>query len=519
MTHNLRRIRFSSEGARTGKRPEDSEQCAAIDRHETRATERVRDETPSRVIFSPVTVAPPKQVPEMVPTPDLPRKVSFWGASAVMVGIVIGSGIFATPTTIAQHLGSPAAILGFWLVGGLISLCGALTFAELGAMMPRTGGMYVFLREGFGPCPAFVFGWTFLLIGKPAGMGGIATVFSTHFLSLTGLGWNGPLLTCALLFALTIINVLGVRGSARFAIALTGVKYASIGGIIVLGIVAAVRETLGGGGGAAGGTHFAATPPPVPFFHAIAPVMAAIMWTYDGWSEVSAIAGEVKNPQRTLPRVFVIGMLAVIILYLLANAVYLWHLPLAEMRATETVAPELLTRLAGPVGMTAVTVLILISTLGSSHGSVMTGARVTFAQARDGLLFRFLGRANPRFETPAAALWVQFAVACVIVLWLQDFQSLAESSMFTYWIFYGLAGVSVFILRRRLRATFRPFRVPGYPWVPAIFVAASLAMTVLSILDDPKTNGTWVAVLAAGMPVYFVWRWIYPAKATARADA
>jgi len=143
---------------------------------------------------------------------------------AVMIGIVIGSGIFATPTTIAQNLGSPTVILAFWIVGGLISLCGALTFAELGAMMPRTGGMYVFLREGFGPCPAFVFGWTLLLIGKPAGMGGIATVFSTHFLGLTGLSWNVPLLTCAILVLLTLINVLGVRGSARLAIALTGVK-------------------------------------------------------------------------------------------------------------------------------------------------------------------------------------------------------------------------------------------------------------------------------------------------------
>jgi amino acid transporter len=426
---------------------------------------------------------------------------------AVMIGIVIGSGIFAAPTTIAQNLGSPTVILAFWIVGGLISLCGALTFAELGAMMPRTGGMYVFLREGFGPCPAFVFGWTLLLIGKPAGMGGIATVFSTHFVGLTGLAWNVPLLTCAILVLLTLINVLGVRGSARLAIALTGVKYAAIGGIIVVGILAALRDLAGGSTGG----HFVETASPMPLFRAIAPVMALIMWTYDGWSEVGAIAGEVTSPQRTLPRVFVFGTLAVIALYVLANVVYLWHMSLEEMRATKTVAPALFTRLAGPVGMTAVTVLILLSTLGSAHGSVMTGARVAFAQARDGLLFRFLGRVNPRFETPAVALWLQCAIACVVVLWLQDFQRLAESSMFTYWIFYGFAALAVFVLRRRLRETFRPFRVPGYPWVPAIFVLASAAMTALAINDDPKTNGTWIAVLAAGVPVYFVWRQMYPA--------
>lgn len=442
--------------------------------------------------------------PEVI---DLPRKVGFWGASAVMVGIVIGSGIFRTPTTIAQNLGSPTLILSLWIVGGLIALCGALTFAELGAMMPRTGGIYVFLREAFGACPAFVFGWTYLLIAKPAAAGGIATVFSTHFQSLTGLNWNGPLLTCIALFVLTLINVVGVRGSAHLAIGLTGLKYTAIGGIIVLGVFAALREISGGGGGA----YFVATAPPVPFMTAIVPVMAAIMWTYDGWSDVGSIAGEVKNPQRILPRVYVLGTLAVIGLYVLANAVYLWHLSLEDMRSTETVAPLLLTRLAGPVGMTAVTVLIILSTFGSTHGSILTGARVTFAQARDGLLFRFLGRIHPRFETPAVALWLQCVLSCAMVALMKDFQSLAESFTFTIWIFYGLAAVGIFVLRRRLRDTFRPFKVPGYPFIPAIFILASIAMTVLALIDDPKTNFTWLAVLFAGVPIYFIWRALYPA--------
>jgi amino acid transporter len=446
---------------------------------------------------------------------DLPRKVGFWGAIAVMVGVVIGSGIFATPTTIARNLGSPTLILALWIAGGIIALCGALTFAELNAMLPHTGGIYVFLREGFGPCPAFVFGWTYMLIAKPAAAGGIATVFSTHFQTLTGLQWNAPLLTCIALTALTLINVLGVRGSARFAIVLTGLKYAAIGAIIVLGVFAAIREMLGGGGGAAGGVHFAATAPPTSFFHAIVPVMAAVMWTYDGWSDVGSIAGEVKDPEHTLPRVYVIGTLAVIALYVLANAVYLWHLPLMDMRQTETVAPLLLTRLAGPIGTAAVTVLIILSTLGSSHASVMTGARVTFAQARDGLLFRFLGRVSPRFQTPAVALWTQLALSCAMVLVLKDFQSLADSFIFTMWIFYGMSAVSVFILRARLRDHDRPFRVPGYPYVPAIFILTSIIMTVLAVKDDPKTNGTWLAVLFAGVPVYFAWRWMFPARGVA----
>jgi amino acid transporter len=200
----------------------------------------------------------------------------------------------------------------------------------------------------------------------------------------------------------------------------------------------------------------------------------------------------------------------VIGLYVLVNAVYLWHIPLTDMRQTQTVAPLMLTRLAGPTGTQAVTLLIILSTLGSSHASVMTGARVTFAQARDGLLFRFLGRVNPTFQTPAVALWTQLALSCAMVLVLKDFQSLADSFVFTIWIFYGMAAVAVFILRARMGDRPRPFRVPGYPLVPAVFVLASLAMTVLAIMDNWRTNGAWLLILLAGVPVYYVWRWLYP---------
>ncbi len=442
---------------------------------------------------------------------DLPRKVGFWGAIAIMVGVVIGSGIFATPTVIAQHLGNPYLILSLWLLGGLIALCGALTFAELASMLPRSGGIYVFLREGFGPCPAFVFGWTYMLITKPTAAGGIAIVFAIHFNKLTGLDLNPPLLTCAALFVLTLINVLGVRGSARFAIVLTTLKYTAIAAIIAVGVFAALRDLLSPGLPAAA-VGFEIVPSPSTLFAAIVPVMAAIMWTYDGWSDVGAIAGEVKNPAKLLPRVFIVGTLSVIALYVLANAVYLWHIPLTEMRTTDTVAPLLLGKLVGPAGAYAVTLLIILSALGSSHASVLTGARVTFAQARDGLLFRFLGRIHPRYETPAVALWVQFTLSCAVVLWLGDFAKLAGGFVFTMWIFYGIGAVALFTLRARRPLEPRPFRVPGYPIVPAIFILASLAMTALSILADPRTTLIWLGVLAAGVPVYFLWRRHFPAS-------
>ena len=237
------------------------------------------------------------------------------------------------------------------------------------------------------------------------------------------------------------------------------------------------------------------------------------MWTYDGWADVGSIAGEVKNPARTLPRVYIVGTIAVIGLYVLANAVYLWHIPLDTMAASPTVAPLMLAKLVGPIGATIMSVIIICSTLGSSHASVMTGARVTFAQAQDGLLFRFLSKVSPTFETPAVALWTQFTLSCVAVWLLAEFASLTESFVFTMWIFYGMAAIALFILRRKLPNAERPFRAPGYPFVPAIFIIVSVVMTVLSIIDDPKRAMMWLGILIAGVPVYYVWKRLYPARA------
>jgi len=444
--------------------------------------------------------------PPAISRPDLPRKIGFWGAMAVLVGVVIGSGIFRTPTTIAQNLGSPWLILTMWAVGGFVALCGALTFAELASRHPHSGGVYVFLREAYGRGVAFVFGWTYMLVTKPAAAGGIAFIFAEHLNTLTGQSFNPAITTCIALFVLTLINVVGVRGSTQFAIAVTTLKYVAILGVIILGVFAALRS-LAGDASSAG--HFAAIAPPRPFMDALIPVMSAIMWTYDGWADVGSIAGEVKEPKRTLPRVYIWGTLSVMFLYLLANAVYLWHIPIAEMAQTKTVAPLLMDRLIGPVGSTLVTVLIIVSTLGSSHASVMTGARVTFAQARDGLLFDVLARVHPRFHTPAVALWVQLALSCSAVLWLGGFTALADSFVFTMWIFYGLGALALIIIRKREARRNAPdelaYRVPLYPIVPMIFIFASAAMTVLAIRDDPQTTLIWLGVLLAGFPVYIGW--------------
>jgi len=413
-----------------------------------------------------------------------------------MVGCIIGSGVFRTPAAIAKEMGSPMLVLAFWLAGGFLSLFGALAYAELGTMFPRSGGIYVYLNRGFGGPVSFVFGWTYMLLAKPLAAAAISMVFAEHLNQLLGVAWDPRIATCVLLVGLTALNTPGTRLGAGVAIVLTALKVLALAGIVGLGLVLFQGNSA----------NFAATPAPRSILSAVAPVMAAVLWTYDGWSDVAAVSGEVKEPQRTLPRILLAGTMAVTLLYLAVNAVYLWLVPLSEMRTVSTVAPLVMERLVGPIGGTVVTVMILVSTLGASHGSILTGARVTWAQSRDGLLFRFLGRVHPTFGTPDVSLWVQAALSCVAAVFLGTFERLAGGFVFTMWIFYALAVAAVILLRIRRPDLERPYRCWGYPVLPILFVAAAVAVTVLSILDSPSTTLPWLGVLLAGAPVYYLWR-------------
>ncbi len=421
-----------------------------------------------------------------------------------MIGVMIGSGIFRTPPEIAKHLASPTLILLARVLGGALSLAGALTYTELATMFPQSGGIYVFLREGYGRATAFVFGWTYMLVTKPAAAAGIAFVSAENINLLLGTHWNVRITTSVILAVLTGLNILGVRSSTRLGVVLTALKLLALLAIVVLGLMHALDVVH------LGDTrplpHWpASSDPPRSLWSAIAPVMAAVMWTYDGWSDVGAIAGEVKTPSRTLPRLFAINTLAVTALYVGVNAIYLFLVPLDTMRGMDNIAPHALGLLLGSAGATAVTVIIILSTVGSSHASVMTGARVSFAQARDGLLFGFLGKVHPRFQTPYVSLLVQLALSLLAVWLLGTFSKLADSFVFTMWIFYGLAGLAIFLLRARRPAAERPFRCPGYPVVPALFVLSALAMTVLAIADNPWVCAAWIRVILLGFPVFGAW--------------
>jgi basic amino acid/polyamine antiporter, APA family len=428
---------------------------------------------------------------------DLPRRIGFWGGSAIMVGIIIGSGIFQTPPIIARQMGSPALILGLWVFGGILSLFGAFVYAELAAMFPRSGGIYVYLNEGLGSRVAFTFGWTYLLLSKPFAAAAISITFATHVNALFGTAWNPQAIACAMGVVMTAVNVVTLKGSSIVAMILTLLKVLALASVVGLG-VAMLKGSA---------ANFAGVEAPKPVWMALAPVLFAILWTYDGWADVSSISGEVIDPARRLPRILLTGLVATMGLYLAVNAVYFSLVPIAEMARAETVAPLVMERLLGRSGATVVTAMIVISTLGATHASILTGARVTFAQARDGLLFRFLGGVHPRFETPHVSLWVQMALAIAAILYVRHFKDLAEGFVFTLWIFHGLVAASVLVLRRRRPDLERPYKCWGYPWVPIVFILVCVLMTVAYIAHDPRTTLPWLGILVLGAPAYSLWKW------------
>jgi basic amino acid/polyamine antiporter, APA family len=432
---------------------------------------------------------------------DLPRRIGFWGGTGIMVGIMIGSGIFRTPTSIAKEMGDARLILLVWLLGGLLSLAGALTYAELGTMFPRSGGIYAYMYEGLGGTVAFVFGWTFMLLGKPLAASAITMVFAEHFNKLFGLGWDVRAITCTVLILLTAVNTVRVQLGAGLAIILTSLKALALAAIIVLGLTLAQGSTA----------NFAPVDSSKSLLSALAPVLAAVLWTYDGWADVTSVAGEIREPDRFLPRILLIGTGVCIALFVAVNAVYIYMVPLPQMRGVPTVAPLVMERLCGPVGGTVVTIMVMISTLGASHGSIITGARVTFAQARDGLLFRVLGRIHPQYQTPHVALWCQAILSCAAVCFLKRFERLTGGFVFTMWIFYAATAVSMIALRIRRPDLNRPCRCWGYPVVPVVFIAASTLITVLAIKASPVETLSWLGILVAGVPAYYLWRRLAPA--------
>jgi APA family basic amino acid/polyamine antiporter len=430
------------------------------------------------------------------------RAPSASGAGAI-VGITIGSGCSE-----AVHAGArrrrPAAILGLWVAFGLVSLCGALALAELASMLPQTGGAYVYLRAAYGDSAAFVFGWLYLLVTTPATIGALATFFAELLLGLAGADpravgpWGVPIVASLTILALTIVNLLGARLGSAVQGVLTVIK---VGALLVLMLVS---FTMPGGSFAnlASSGHASN----------LGRGAASVIWAYDGWIAVSMIAGEVRAPERLMRRVIVVGMLAIVLLYVGANVGYFYVMPVDAMaREAGGVPQRIMADRLGPAGATFIAGAILCSVFGALNGNVLAKPRVAYALARDGLTFSFLGRAHPRWSTPHAAILIQAAVAVVLVALLRDFDRLTTYFVVVEWFALLFAVGAVFVLRRTRPAAPRPFRTPGYPLVPLVFLVGTLAGLVAIVggeIDQAVPNYAPVFGLllaAAGFPVYALW--------------
>jgi len=425
---------------------------------------------------------------------DLPRTLGILDTTAIVIGIVIGSGIFLLPNLIARNLPSGRAILAVWIVSGLLSLIGAFAYAELGAMMPATGGQYVYLREAYGPWCAFVSGWTFMLAVLSGGSAWLAVTFSIYagyFLPLTPA--LSKVLSAGLIGALSVVNYLGVRESAWVQRTFTYLKIAAILVLIAAGLFSSSTAPVTvDRRGSISLAHFGIA-------------MAACLMAYNGWSYVSFVAGEVRDPARNLLRSLVIGMTAVALLYIFANVAYLKVMTVQQIASTERVGADMATRTLGPMGGAFVSLTVLLSVVGAINGCVLTAARIPFAQARDGLFFACFGEVHPRFQTPG------FAILCgglwtIFLVLTGSYETLYSYSILAAWVFYTLSVAAVLVLRRKLPDAERPYRMWGYPWTLWLFVLMSLWFMVNSWVTQPWPSLMAFAIIVVGIATYWIWR-------------
>jgi APA family basic amino acid/polyamine antiporter len=436
---------------------------------------------------------------------SLPRRLGLWSAVAVLVGSTIGSGIFRSPASIADKLPGPLPLLAIWLTGGVFALCGALTLAEIAGVFPRTGGVYVFIREAWGRLPAFLFGWAELVLIRAAALGAISTTFSEYFIRVLGYdprvapysNYVHYVAAIAILLTATF-NYVGIKWGALVQNVTTLAKTGALVVIIVLAIAIGLPRT---------GGHFTPAVPPGSFtFAHFGLALVSVLWVYDGWADVSFVGGEVKDPEKNLPRVLIYGTLIIIALYLLANVAYLAVLPVEEIRHSKLVAADVAQRLMGAAGVAFVSAAVMVSTFGTLNGSVMTGSRILFAMAADGLLFKPIAKVHKKFHTPGVAIWLEAGLGVLFVL-LGTFEQLADTFVTAIVPFYALAVAAIFVFRRR--PGYQPrFRVPGYPVVPAIFIVATILLLGNAIIDSTSRTPTLavLGVILLGIPVYYATR-------------
>jgi basic amino acid/polyamine antiporter, APA family len=437
---------------------------------------------------------------------ELKRDLGVFAALAIVVGTVIGSGIFRVPQAMILNVGSVRLVFLVWVVGGMLSLAGALTYAELAAAMPGAGGEYVYLTEAYGPLWGFLYSWTQMWVAKSGSIATLATAFfeyTAHFVPQFEMVWftagtfsvkYGQVFALVLILLLGGINYLGVRIGGDVQVAVTAVKIALIAFVIVAGLLYAHPAS-----------GLATAPAAPPAFAGFIAALVGALWAYDGWNNVGMVASEVKNPQRNLPLALIGGTLGVIAIYMLANWAYFRVLSPAEVGAHKLVAAEMMQRISGSAGASAVSIAAMISIFAALNGSILAGARVPYAAARDGLFFRSAARVHPAFHTPGVSILMLSAWSAVLVL-SGKYEELFDFVIFGSWILYGMATASVFVLRRTRPDLPRPYKTFGYPMVPLLFLAGAIVLEISTLWAKPRESIAGIVLILLGLPFYFYWR-------------
>ena len=448
---------------------------------------------------------------------ELPRKLGLLSAIAVLVGTTIGTGIFRSPAGIALKVPQEGWFLFTWVLGGFFTLCGALTYVELAGALPRTGGVYVYLREGFGRLPAFLFGWTNLVLLRASSLGAISTVFAEYLLRLLHKEGNPmavSLIAAAAILVVAVFNLIGVRLGAMVQNLTAGTKYTALVLLVLVSFIIGAQHDW--------------TPPASPVAVGSATsltmfglALVSILWVYDGWADLTYVSGEVKRPERNLPLALIIGTLAVILIYLLANLAYLHLLDIGQIANSKLVAADTARRTIGGVGETLVSIAVMISAFGTLNGSILTGPRIFFAMADDGLFFSKIAAVHPRFRTPYVAILLTAIPAMVFVMF-QGFDKLADTFVLGIWPFYAVGVAAVYALRHKRKDLPRPYKTWGYPVTPALFILIVMFLLGNALVDDlryylallsgvaspPAGSGALMVfgIILLGIPVFLIWK-------------
>ena len=434
--------------------------------------------------------------------PQLARRLGLFDATMIVMGGIIGSGIFINPYVVARQVHSQLLILGVWALGGLLALAAAFIWAELASRRPDVGGQYAYLREAFHPSVAFLYGWVLLLVIQTGGMAAVSVTFSRYFLQMASLPLSESVLAAIVLALLTIINCLGVRAGSTVQSVFMVLKIVAIIALVVCGLLVPPFDRA---------TQPTATESSssLQLLTAIGAAMVPVLFAYGGWQTATFVAAEIKQPERNLPRGLIFGVIGVVILYLAANFVYLHVLGPNGLAATQAPASDVMRKSLGDFGARAIATGIAISTVGFLSQSMLTAPRVYFAMARDGLFFKSVATVHPKTHAPIVAIVLQGVMAAIIALWGR-YEQILNYVVSMDFIFFGLTAYSIFVFRKRAMNAVDEQRrittVPGHPFTTAIFVAACWLVVINTIIRYPSNTLIGVAILLAGIPAYLFWQ-------------